>query len=387
MSAPPEVIRCLAPQERFEALRTHHVRRTGGRLLDLAYPNADALAPGVHDALRATLDEVSGQDLQYTPYGGSTPARRRLAQALDRTHRLGFKYGDVVLTPGGMAALSIVLAAAREQDGDEVVIVTPCWLDAPAYAWQQGLRAVLAPVHPERGRLDLAAIERALGPRTRAVILAQPANPTGVLYTREELDGLSALLTSMPRPPLLIADECHRDFVFAPDVFVSPAALYPRTAIVYSLGKRLLMQGQRLGYLAFAPALREEGWTERALRLCRALGHATPTALMQRAAGRLIELELDLEGIARKRALATEILVRAGYRLSPGRHTMFVYADATVPDDFAFAEEAARAGVLVVPSSLFHARGAFRVTVTPKEDLLTRGLASLARLGPRRAAA
>lgn len=283
-----EVVRCLAAQERFEALRTHHVRRTGGRLLDLAYPNAGALAPGVHDALRATLDEVSGEELQYTPYGGLIPARRRFAHALERTHRLGFKHGDVVLTPGAMAALSIVLAAAREEAGDEVVIVTPCWLDAPAYAWQQGLTVVPAPVHRERGRLDLAAIERALGPRTRALILAQPANPTGVLYTREELGQLAALLASMPRPPLLIADECHRDFVFAPDAFVSPAALYPRTAIVYSLGKRLLMQGQRLGYVAFAPALREEGWTERALRLCRSLGHATPTALMQRAAGRLL---------------------------------------------------------------------------------------------------
>lgn len=384
-----EVARCLEPQERFEALRAHHLRRSGGRLIDLAYPNAEVLIPGVREALAATLGDLHGRDLQYTPYGGGTTARRLAAHALERTHRLGLKHADLVLTPGAMAALAVVLAAAREEEGDEAVIVTPCWLDAPAYVWQQGLRAVLAPTHPETGRLDPRSLDRALGPRTRAVILAQPANPTGVLYSREELEQLAARLSSMPRPPLLVADECHRDFVFAPDAFISPSAVYPRTAIVYSLGKRLLMQGQRLGYVAFAPALRDEGWAARAARLCRALGHATPTALMQRALPRLLALELRLETVAERRALAADMLQHAGYTLSAGKHTMFVYARTPrrAEDDFAFAEDAARAGVLVMPSSLFHEPGAFRVTVTPREETLARGLGLLARMRGRRAAA
>lgn len=384
-TASAEVARCLEPQERFEALRALHVRRTGGRIIDLAYPNSEELAPGVRDALRATLDELADGELQYTPYGGTTPARRLAAHALDRTHRTGFRYSDLVLTPGAMAALSIVLAAVREREGDEIVIVSPCWLDAPTYAWQQGLRPVFAPVHRDTRRLDLGAIDRALSPHTRAVMLSQPANPTGVLYDEGELTLLAARLSAMPRPPLLISDECHRDFVFD-EPFVSPATIYARTAVVYSFGKRLLMQGQRLGYVAFSPALREEGWAARALRLCRSLGHATPTALMQRAIARLLDLEADLGTIGARRSMAVRALEHAGYAVSPGRHTMFVYARAPSGDDFELAESAARAGVLVLPSSVFHEPGAFRITVTAGEQALARGLGALADLAAQRAA-
>jgi aspartate aminotransferase len=380
MHPTPEVARCLEPQERFERLRAHHVRRTGGRILDLAYPNAEVLAPGVRDALRDTIDEIRGRDLQYTPYGGVTHARRLVAHALKRTHGHGFRHDDVVLTPGAMAALSIVLAASRQDERDEAVVVSPCWLDTPLYCWQQGLRPVLAPVDREGGHLDLARIEAALSSRTRAVVLTQPANPTGVLYGERELRALATMLASMERPPLLISDECHRDYVFGPEPFVSPAALYPRTAILCSFGKRWLVQGQRLGYAAFTPALRAEGWSERATRLSRAMGHATPTALMQRALPRLLELELDRATFARRRQLAVRMLERMGYAPGAGRHTMFVYASAPTEDDFAFAEEAASAGVLVLPSSLFYEPGRFRIAITAPDETLARGLDALARL-------
>ncbi len=375
-----EVARCLEPQERFEALRAHHVRRSGGRVVDLAYPNAEVLGDGVRDAIRDTLEDVRGRDLQYTPYGGATIARRLVSRALAKSHGLELEFRDVVLTPGAMAALSVLLAGSREGADDEALVVTPCWLDTPTYAWQQGLRPVLVPVERRTGRLDLDAIGDALTLRTRVVVLTQPANPTGVLYTEDELRGLASLLGSMPRPPLLVADECHRDFVFAPDRFISPAAFHPRTAIVCSFGKRFFMQGQRLGYMAFAPALREEGWPERAVRLCRAMGHATPTALMQRALPRLLALPAQRDTLARRRALTVRMLESAGYTPVPGRHTMFVYADAPTEDDFAFVEHAAASGVLVLPSSLFSERGRFRVTVTASDEDLARGLDRLARL-------
>ncbi len=373
----PDVARCLEPQERFERLRAHHVRRTGGRILDLAYPNAEELAPGVRDAIRETLDEARGRDLQYTPYGGATTARRLVAHGLKRTHGLPLRHDDVVLTPGAMAALSVVLAAAREGEDDEAVVVTPCWLDTPLYCWQQGLRPVMAPVDRRTGALDLERVEAALSPRTRVVILTQPANPTGVLYGPRELRALALLLASRERPPLLISDECHRDFIYPPARFLSPAALYPRSAIVHSFGKRLLVQGQRLGYVAFSPALREEGWSTRVTRLCRAMGHATPTALMQRAMPRLLDVRLDVVAFGHKRAQAVHALEAAGYTPVPGEHTMFVYVEAPFADDFAFAEEAANAGVLVLPSSLFYEPGRFRIAITAPDAVMARGLDAL----------
>lgn len=375
-----EVARCLEPQERFEALRAHYTRKTGGRLIDLAYPNAREPLAGVRERIAAAVAAIDGAELQYTPYGGATVPRRAIACSLRRSHLVRFSYEDVVLTPGAMAALSVLFAALREAEGDEIVIVSPCWLDAPTYAYQQGLTPILVPVDRE-GRLDLDAIERAITPRTRAVLLSQPANPTGVLYSDRELAALAEILGGV----LLISDECHSEYVYG-ERFVSPIARHPRTCVVSSLGKRWLAQGLRLGYAAFSPALRAEGWPARAIRLCRALGHAMPSALLQRALPRLLELSIDRSAFAARRARAVAAL-SADYAVVPGRHTMFVYA--SVPngeDDFAFVERAAEHGVLVMPSSLFHDRGRFRVAVTAGDDALERGLSALARAAQREAA-
>jgi aspartate aminotransferase len=379
ISPSAEVSSFLEPQERFERMRAHHLRRTGGRLIDLAYPNADVTPPAVLAILRETLASLTGRDLQYTPYGGAVPARRAVAHALRKSSGIEFGSRDVLLTPGAMSALSIALASVYEE-GAEAIVVTPCWLDTPTYVCQQRLRLVTVQSDRASGKIDPQAIARAMNERTRAVVIAQPSNPTGVAMDESSLRALSMVLSSAERPPLLISDECHRDFVFG-EGFVTPARFYPRTAIVHSFGKRWQMQGQRLGYLAFSPALGDEGWSDRAIRLCRAMGHATPTALMQRALPDLLRLEVDVSEIARRREIAARVLASAGYSVMPGKHTMFVYADAPDGgDDMDFAEETARAGVLVMPSSVFLDRGRFRIAVTASDGALARGLDALGAL-------
>lgn len=370
-----------APQERFEAIRRHHHRRSGGKLVDLAYPNPGEVAPQLIAALVDTLRESNGSGLQYTPYGGATIPRRHVAHGLRRSHGVKVRVDDVVLTPGAMSALTLTLAAALEGGGD-VVIVAPCWLDTPLYVTRQGGTPVLVPTRSD-GHLDLAAIGAALGPKTRAVVISQPANPTGVLYGARELERLARVLSDHPSRPILVSDECHRDFVFG-EPFVSPLSRLPRTAVVYSFGKRLLAQGQRLGYVAFHPSM--EGWSERVRQLARACGHATPTALMQRALPRLMRIPADTAALEARRRRAVRRLRALG--LSPvGRHTMFVYGRVPAPwDDFTFCERAASRGVLVMPSSLFHAPGGFRVTVTADDASLDEGLDALASLSFEEAA-
>jgi aspartate aminotransferase len=385
--------RWLGPQRELDRLREHHLMRSRGQLIDLAYPNPDdALDPAIRAALEATLADVEGKDLQYTPYGGATVPRRHVARSLAASHGLSLRYDDVVLTPGAMSALQVALATAADSAAcdsaagtsavNEVVIVTPCWLDTPLYVARLGLEPVLVPVERPSGTLDVDAIARAITDRTCAVVVVQPGNPTGVLYDEASLRSLADVLTAARSSPLLISDESHSAYVFGGATFVSPASVYPRSAIVYSFGKAWRMQGQRLGYVAFRPEFRDQGWAAKAVLLCRAMGYATPTAFMQRALARLLEIPHDLSAIERRRARCVRVLADAGYELSSGRHTMFVYGRAPGGDALAFVEEAANEGVLVVPSTLFHETGHFRVSVTASDDLLDTGLRILTRLGP-----
>lgn len=384
---PDALARLLEPQERFEALRRQTQLHAGAHFRDLAYANPyDRTDPEVLGAIRDALDESRPLALQYTPYGGATIPRRLVAGDLSRMHRRRFHYRDVILTPGAMAALNIVFRSLQtEEAGDEVIVITPCWMDYPLYLAQLGLRAVLVPVDPATLHLDLGAIRAALSPRTRAVILSQPANPTGILYTRDELRALAALLQDnvFGDPPLLVSDECHRDVRFGAQPHVSPVECYPRTVVVHSFGKVLGIQGQRIGYVAVSPDMRNgRHYATLLTQLCRAMGFCTPTALMQLALPRLLDVRPDLSKVEVRRERTIASLREAGYEMVTSDATFFLYPRAPGGDDFAFTGRLAARGVLVLPSSVFHHAGHFRISLTASDEMLAAALPILAELGP-----
>lgn len=375
----PELEEMLEPLERFESIRRRAVR-LGDRLADLSYANPyEGVVEAARAALRETLDDERTLDLQYTPFGGQTLARRAAADALRRSHAKPFDFRDIVLTPGAMSALHVALRAAA-QPGDEILIPVPCWLDHPLYARAQGLVPKLVPLASGSFDLDPAAIAAAIGPRTAAVVLSQPANPTGRLYGPDVLAELGAAMRQAEadheRPITLISDESHRDFV-SPGSFHTPADHYERTAIAYSFGKYHFLQGQRLGYAATSPdhPQRREV-AEEMVRWTRIDGFATPTALMQRALPRLLDLEHDHGWIAQWRGRVVDGLRGQGYEVIEPEATMFIYA-RTPPseeDDFAFVERLASKGTLALPAPVFHHRGHFRLSLTGSEQMIERAL-------------
>jgi aspartate aminotransferase len=372
--------RLLAPQDRVDRLRDEALRRSGRAFVDLAYANSyDGPSPDTLAALRRALEEPTPLALQYTPYGGAIVPRRLVAETLRESHGEAFHPQDVVLTPGAMAALNVVFRSLKTERGpDEVIAVTPCWLDYPTYLENLGLVARLVPVSAPSLRLDLDAIRDALTPNTRAVVLSQPANPSGLLYAEGELRELARLLDQAPSRPLLISDECHREIVFAPHVLHSPLAFYDQSCVVYSFGKRLSLQGQRLGYVAVSPRHPARQEFSRLLsRLTRVMGFCTPTALMQLSIGDLLRIPAPVATIARRREFALTELGACGYELVPSQATFFLYPRAPGGDDLGFCERLAQRGVMVLPASVFHHTGHFRISLTCSDEMLERGLSVL----------
>jgi aspartate aminotransferase len=261
-------------------------------------------------------------------------------------------------------------------------VLTPCWLDCHLYLVEQGLTPVSVPLDARRDyRLDLDRIRDALTARTRAIVLAQPCNPTGRLFAADELRELSRLLEAHPARPLLISDECHREVVYAGNTFLSPARFYDETCVVYSYGKSLLMQGQRIGYVATSPRMRQREPLRQTLeRLCRAMGFCAPTALMQLALRDLLEHRPDLARFAARRERLLAELTRVGYQVTPSQATFFLYARTPRGDDFEFAEQLASRGVLVLPAPVFQDRGSFRLSLTATDEMVERALPIFAEL-------
>ena len=382
----PELERLLQPLERFESIR-RRVVRLGDRLCDLSYANPYAGAQQeVRAAIRSALEDERLLDLQYSPFGGQTLARRVVADALRASHDLPFTFSDVILTPGAMSALHLALLTGRRADG-EVIIPVPCWLDYPLYIRATGLRPIPVPLVPETFELDVAAVADAISERTCAVLLSHPANPTGRNYPPTQLAALAEALRQaeerLGREITVIADETHRDFTEA-GAYHSAAQFWERTVVVYSFGKYHFIQGQRLGYVATSP--RHPGRkavSAELARWTRITGVATPTALMQRAVPRLLALRHDQTWLPRWRQRLVHQLTLDGYTVVRPDATLFVYVQ-TPPghDDFDFVSELASEGVLVLPAPVFHHTGYFRLSLTGSEEMLEAALPILKRFAP-----
>lgn len=378
--------RWAAPQRRFDAIRAEAQRHAGRFLSDLAYANLhDGPPPAVRAALHAAIDGDRSLSLQYTPYGGATIPRRLVAQSLRKSLGAEFQYRDIILTPGAMAGLNLLFRSldcepSNSGEAGEVIVLVPCWLDYPLYLENLGLRPRLVPLDPERFDLDLDAIASALGPNTRAVILSQPGNPTGRVYPRDQLEALARLLESHSPRPLLISDECHREVVFGDTEFVSPISLYDRTCVVYSFGKALSIQGQRIGYVAVSPQMRNSsdpndvGLSAQLEFLSRAMGFATPTALMQSALGALLKIEHDWTAVRHRRESILDAFTKAGVEIELPEATFFLYLPIGDRDDFDVTEALAEQGVLVLPSALFHDQGHLRLSLTCSDEALERAI-------------
>lgn len=375
---PTDIRALLRPLENFEALRRKAVR-FGGNLCDLSYANPYA---GAQEAAVAALGEALADTralgLQYSPFGGQTIARRVVADALRTSHGLPFRYSDIVLTPGAMSALQIILRAVTHP-GDEVIVPVPCWLDYPLYAVHVGAVPVMVRPDPATADLDIGGIVGCIGPRTRAILLCNPSNPTGRSFDRQTLAALAAAVAeradTLGIDVTIIADETHRDFT-EPGSYQTIAAHYDRSVIAYSFGKYHFMQGQRLGYAAVSPRHPDrdtlsgelEQWT-------RITGIATPTALMQKAIPRLLKLTHDQSALVDWRRRYAARLTTAGYGVVEPNATLFMYV--RTPSgyaDEAFAATLAARGVLVLPATVFHHNGYFRLALTGSEEMLERAL-------------
>jgi aspartate aminotransferase len=372
----------LEPLEAFGRLHARTIRRFGPRVIDLSYPSPQFCHDTrAYQLLSELASHATVKELQYPPFGGITQTRRRIASALSTRYGIALGFRDIILTPGGASALYTALRALFTQE-DQLMLIAPFWMDYPVYMRDLGISPITVSSKPDK-HLDLAAVETTWTPATRGIIISQPACPTGVVYTTDELRELAALLSTLGKKcgtePILISDEVHRDTVWGGVDCTSPLSLYAESLSIYSFGKAWSMQGQRTGYVALSSRMRQRETLACSLeRTLRTTGSYGPTTLMQLLAGRLADLSPHTDDLARMQYFLRERLTALGYEVVPAEATTFVYVRAPGDDDAGFASHAADHGMLVMPSSIFHEPGYFRMALNVAPAELEQALARLA---------
>jgi aspartate aminotransferase len=333
---------------------------------------------GYVDALRAQIEPRSND---WFAYQMSDPAACAVvAQSLRARLSAAFEADDVLMTTGAFAGLSLALKTLIDP-GDEVIFVSPPWFFYEALIAAEGGAPVRVRTRPPDFGLDVEALGAAITPRTRAVIVNSPNNPTGRIYSPAELMALADMLESASadydRRIYLLSDEAYSRIVFDDHKFVSPTSFYPWTLLIYTYGKTLLTPGQRIGYLALPPTLpMEERETLRgALTLAQVVnGYAFPNALLQHALPELEQLSIDVAAIERRRDRLVSALRDTGYSVGMPEGTFYLLPKSPIADDLAFVERLAAQNVFVLPGNVVDLPGYFRISLTATDEMVERSL-------------
>jgi aspartate aminotransferase len=318
----------------------------------------------------------------YMPNAGLLATRQALAGMLRRLHGLEFKAQDLILTCGASGGLNVILKALLDP-GDEVVVLAPYFPEYLFYADNHGGVARVVETD-ERFLPDLERLTAALSPRTRAVIINSPNNPTGQIYDEATLKELGRFLVHHAgrhgQPVYLVADEPYRHLVYDGAQLPSVFAAYPNTLLATSFSKDLSIPGERLGYVAVSPRAAGRGELEGALVLAnRILGFVNAPALMQRVVAGLTDVRLDIAPYARRRELFCDLLTEAGYRFLQPRGAFYLFPEAPGGDDLSFVQRLKEENILAVPGRGFGRAGYFRLAFCVSEKVIAAAAPGFAR--------
>lgn len=328
----------------------------------LGNPNLEPPERFKEALVAAAMDRGKGLHA-YMPNTGYPSVRRAVAAFLSEEQGVAVEADDVILTCGAAGALNAILKAILNP-GDEVITPSPYFVEYGFYVNNHGGVLKTAATRPDF-TLDLEAIRAAITPRTKAVIINSPNNPTGQIYSRQSLLDLGTILTEEAGPNrtlYLISDEPYRKITFDGAQVPSVLACYPETIIATSYSKDLSIPGERIGLLAVNPLASYKKDLLAAMALAnRILGYVNAPALMQRTIRTLQGVCVDPSAYERKRDLLCNALSRFGYEFVRPKGAFYLFPKAPIADDVSFVKALQEELILTVPGSGFGAPGHFRI--------------------------
>ncbi len=352
--------------------------RGAENVFDYTLGNPDVEPPAqVLDALRrvaATGTNSHG----YMPNAGYPAVREMLAAKLQRETGVQFSPDDIIMTVGSAGACNVLLKSILDP-GDEVIVLAPYFSEYPFYITNHGGRMVL--VETDEGFLpDVNAIEAAITPRTRAIFINTPNNPTGRVYPESVLRDLNDVLNRAPQPIIAISDEPYKSLVYDGKKQPEVAEFISRTAVCNSWSKSQAIAGERIGYLALSPTLPDLADLRRACIFSnRILGFVNAPAIWQRVMLESADAKVDVSDYENRRNVLCEGLRKIGYDVKCPEATYYFFLKTPIPDDVEFVKLLTAEGVLAVPGTGFGRSGYIRLSITIPLEQVKRYLAGFER--------
>jgi len=312
----------------------------------------------------------------YMPNSGFPDVRRAIAEKVSAQHESSIKEDSIVMTCGAAGGMNVILKTILDP-GEEVILLKPFFAEYNFYISNHGG----VPVHvdtAENFSIDVTKVKDAITDKTRAIIINNPNNPTGKIYTEENLKELSDLINTYKnngRPIFLISDEPYREIVYDNKKVPPVLPLFKNSFVVTSFSKSLSLPGERIGFIAVNSEIENFQTIMAGLNLSnRILGFVNAPALMQRVVAKLNDSKVDIESYKRRRDLLASGLKSAGYEFVEPEGAFYLFCKSPLEDDIEFVGHLQKYNILVVPGTGFGGKGYFRISYCVSEDVISRSI-------------
>lgn len=320
----------------------------------------------------------------YMNNAGYEDVRKKIADFINEKNNTNLTENNIVMTCGAAGGLNIILKTLLNPE-DEVIVIAPFFGEYQNYVNNFDGKLVVVQSNKETFQPDIEALEKGITPKTKAIIINTPNNPTGVIYSEESLTKMAEVLKKKEKEYgtsiYLISDEPYKEIAYDGAEVPFLLKYHKNSFIGYSYSKSLSLPGERIGYVVASSEMDDYENIIQSLNVAnRILGFVNAPSLFQRVIGRILGAEVDVNIYKKNRDLLYNHLISLGFECVKPQGAFYLFPKSLIPDDKAFAEAAKKYNLLIVPGSSFGCPGHFRLSYCISYEKIEKSLQAFTKL-------
>lgn len=355
-------------------------------VFDFSLGNPSVPAPEeLNRAVKDILDEEPSIFVHgYMSNAGYEDVRATIADSINRRFGTSFNQSNIIMTVGAAGGMNVIFKTILNP-GDEVLTFSPYFVEYNSYVSNYDGKLVAIDPDTETFQANIEDLERKITPKTKALIINNPNNPTGVVYSEETIKKVAAILDAKQKEYgteiFIVSDEPYRELAYDGVEVPYITKYYNNTIVGYSFSKSLSLPGERIGYLVIPDEVDDAEQMKTAAAIAtRVLGFVNAPSLMQRAVARCIDAKCDVDSYNRNREALYNGLVNLGFECIKPQGAFYLFVKSPVPDEKEFCNVAKKHNVLLVPGSSFKCAGYVRIAYCVSYDTIVNSLPRFAEI-------
>jgi aspartate aminotransferase len=346
-------------------------------------PYAEPPAEVIESLKQHVLSDEKGTH-RYMNNAGYPDVREKIAKSLEKDSSVQLSGDNIVMTVGAAGALNVVLKSILNPL-EEVIVFAPYFVEYNAYVGNSGGQTVVVEPNPATFEPNLEVFEKSITAKTKAIIINNPNNPTGVVYSEATLKYIEEIITKKQKEYgitiFVISDQPYAKIVYDNIKVPNMLSIFKNAIVVDSFSKSLGLAGERIGYIAASSRIESIDLLMKAFSFCnRTLGFVNAPGLFQKVVGDAIDAKVDTTGYEKRRNFLYENLTRLGFQCVKPQGAFYLFPKALIADDVEFVKRAMKYNLLLVPGSGFGCPGYFRMSYCVKFDMIENSIPAFEKL-------